>query len=235
MKCNLGVLALVVFAMGQEFTLNHAFGQDKEIMTIHGTVVDASDGKPIGGAVVRAHIDDFSVQTTNDSGEFKFIVRAPEEVEIEILKQGYRTDERVLRRNTDLRLDVALQPVSERPRIEGVEFRSGEFISGRVENLRSEETENHKILVYVLTDKWYIHPYAENAEARGYASIGDSGEWRIQTVWRGYQAYRLAILLAEKGIRPPPVVSVYTLEPDKELLSAVPTVASYIEDAPPGV
>lgn len=119
--------------------------------------------------------------------------------------------------------------------IEMTEFKKNRYISGKIHGLAPSESSKYRILVYVLTDKWYIHPWAENIAGRGYANINSDGTWEIGTIWRGYQAYRLAFLLTEHGIYPPATVNVNDNNPDKSLLSKISTSASLIIEAPEGI
>jgi hypothetical protein len=82
-------------------------------------------------------------------------------------------------------------------------FVAGSYISGNVEGLQPEETATHKVLVYVLTDQWYIHPFAENKARLGYATIQADGSWEIQTEARNHKPSRIAIAVVPRGaLRP---------------------------------
>lgn len=120
-------------------------------------------------------------------------------------------------------------------KIEMTEFKSNRYITGKIHGLSSSECNDYKLLVYVLTDRWYIHPWAENIEGRGYATINSDGTWKIDTIWRGYQAYRLAFLLTKSSIYPLSTIDVNDNNPDKSLLSKINTFASLIIEAPEGI
>jgi hypothetical protein len=76
-------------------------------------------------------------------------------------------------------------------------------ISGRVANLPSAGVEKYKVVVYVQTDKWYIHPYAGQGENLSWASVKSDGTWEIETVKRRFSAKKVAALLVSKGLSPP--------------------------------
>lgn len=78
-----------------------------------------------------------------------------------------------------------------------------EQISGRVTGLSPDEVAGYKVVVYVHTDQWYIHPYAGQAEGRSWASITPSGAWTIKTVKREFSADRVGALLVERSLQPP--------------------------------
>ncbi|MFQ5882714.1 MAG: carboxypeptidase-like regulatory domain-containing protein [Candidatus Methylomirabilales bacterium] len=224
---KLGVVLLTVLAVESAIA--------KEVVVIvEGSVVEQANEQPIEGASVSATID-VSPVLTDRQGRFKFIFLASEPVQIKIHKEGYRKFEKVITPQPKVSLDIKLARVEARPTIIFSSFRRGSGIRGRVEGLAPTEVSNYKVLVYVLTDKWYIHPYAENRAGRGFASIAADGSWRIETVWRGFQAYRVAFLLVRTESFPRPTVRVESSDPNESLLSAVNTVTSLIIDAPEGI
>lgn len=125
-------------------------------------------------------------------------------------------------------------PVSE-TRLTMSAFQSNNYIEGKVEGIPAEEYEKYQILVYVLTDKWYLHPWAKNKEGMGFSTIQGDGTWRISTVWRGHQAYRVAFLLTERTLEPPSVIPVEQGDRNKPLLAAIPAKAHLIIKAPGGI
>lgn len=114
-------------------------------------------------------------------------------------------------------------------------FHSDRYIEGKVEGIAPEEYKNYQVLAYVFTDKWYIHPWAENREGRGFATIQNDATWKLPTVWRGHQAYRVAFLLTERSLEPPSVIEVSSGDRNQALLTAVPSQAHLILKAPPGI
>nr|VFJ57623.1 MAG: hypothetical protein BECKDK2373B_GA0170837_106729 [Candidatus Kentron sp. DK] len=119
--------------------------------------------------------------------------------------------------------------------IEMTGFESGNYISGEVHGLPADSNKEYNILVYVLTDKWYIHPWAENKEGRGFAAVDRNGTWVIDTVRKGHQAFRVAFLLVTPGTFPPPTIDVDENDPDKVLLSRIGALGSLIIEAPEGI
>lgn len=126
-------------------------------------------------------------------------------------------------------------PLSE-IRIQMSKFISNSYIEGKVEGLLPEEYGDYKVLVYVLTNQWFIHPWAANREGEGYAKIERDGTWKIKTVQRDYQAYRIAFLVTKKSAYAPAVVKVESGDPDQVLITEIPSEAHEIVDpAPDGV
>ena len=76
-------------------------------------------------------------------------------------------------------------------------------ISGRVESLESQDYPHYKVIVYVHTDQWYIHPYAGQDEGKSWASIQADGKWQIPTVQREFKANKVAALLVKKNYPEP--------------------------------
>lgn len=157
-------------------------------------------------------------------------------ITLKVSKEGYKPYSRTLQPKRLLEVDVRLEPVKEAEvSIVMTAFRSGRYIKGQVSGLKKDEHSRYKLLVYVLTNKWYIHPYAENREGRGYASIKSDGSWTIQTVWRGYQAFKVAFLIVDKDYYPPPVIDISEGEADQSLLKKTNPHYYSIQKAPEGI
>jgi len=76
-------------------------------------------------------------------------------------------------------------------------------IYGSVSGLSSQDCSKYKIIVYVHTDKWYIHPYAGQDESKSWASILPDGRWQIQTVQREFKADKIAAILVKRNYPEP--------------------------------
>jgi hypothetical protein len=79
-----------------------------------------------------------------------------------------------------------------------------QFITGEVRGLSAGELSDHKVIVYVQTDKWYIHPVASQGEGKSWAALRPDGQWRLSTVQREHKANRVAALLVKKNYPEPP-------------------------------
>jgi hypothetical protein len=76
-------------------------------------------------------------------------------------------------------------------------------ITGSVQGLASKDASNYKVIVYVHTDQWYIHPYAGQDEGKSWASVKADGTWQISTVRREFRADRIAALLVPRNFPEP--------------------------------
>ena len=76
-------------------------------------------------------------------------------------------------------------------------------ISGSIQGLSSQDYSKYKVIVYVHTDQWYIHPYADQDEGKSWASIQAGGKWQIPTVQREFKADKVAALLVKKNYPEP--------------------------------
>ena len=79
------------------------------------------------------------------------------------------------------------------------EILSDEAIVGHVRGLDSEKIPHHRVVVYVRTDIWYIHPYAGQGEGLSWAEIRPDGKWVIETVRRKFAADEVAALVINEN------------------------------------
>jgi hypothetical protein len=77
-------------------------------------------------------------------------------------------------------------------------------ISGHVTGLDRQSLKQYRVIVYVHTDMWYIHPYAGQGEGQSWAAIHDDGTWSIQTVHRPFNADQVAALVVSDTYAFPP-------------------------------
>ena len=84
-----------------------------------------------------------------------------------------------------------------------IDIKPDDVIEGKVSGLNPGQYERLKVLVYVNTDKWYIHPYQAGGEGKSYAKINQDGTWKIKTVKREFPADKVAVLVVDKDYRPP--------------------------------
>ena len=93
-----------------------------------------------------------------------------------------------------------------KPSIRIVEIVANSHIVGRVHGLDPTQYDEYKVVVYVKTDKWYIHPYERGGEGLSYAKINRDGSWEIETVKRRFLANIVAVLIVKKDYSPPSIV-----------------------------
>lgn len=207
-----------------------AYTEEPSVVIVTGTIIDETTKEPITDAIVSSDLDVSPVQS-DKKGRFQFIVLSAHPFTVRVSRDGYAPFEKLLTPQNKVILDIRLK--RQNIKIIFDKFKKGSFLSGRVEGLAASDLSEYKIIVYVLTDKWYIHPFAENKAGRGYALLGKDGEWSIPSVWRGYQAYKVAFLLVPKGKYTP--ATVIAAMPEQDLLAAVPHKTSLIIEAPEGI
>ncbi len=86
-------------------------------------------------------------------------------------------------------------------KIEIESIKPDQEISGRVEGVGA--VSSYKVVVYVKTDQWYIHPFSSGGVGRSYAEIAEDGSWSIPTVERGFPASQIAALVVKRDASPP--------------------------------
>ncbi len=73
-----------------------------------------------------------------------------------------------------------------------------QYIEGTIINL--DRCQKYKVLVYVHTNIWYIHPYAELGEGFSWAPIDSNCTWKIQTKFWGFPANSVAVLIVDSNV-----------------------------------
>ncbi len=204
-------------------------------MVVSGEVIDANTEEPIQGAIVSVQDSDINPVTTNDEGRFKFVILCSEPITVKIGKEGYKTHTKDVSPQSRFNLLASLDRDTTRPEIVMTDFVSRAQILGTVTGIPSGDHGKYKVLVYVLTDKWYIHPSAVGSEGHGYAQVNRDGTWRIGTVFRGYQATLVAFLLVPKETLAPAVVEIFQMDPAGALLARIDIVAKQVIEAPRGI
>jgi hypothetical protein len=88
-------------------------------------------------------------------------------------------------------------------RIEIKEFIPNNYIRGGIIGLSLPDCDKYKVIVYVKTDKWYIHPYDRGGDGLSYAKVNKQCEWRINTIKRDFLADKVTFFLVEQDYIPP--------------------------------
>ena len=211
------------------------------VAEVNGRVTDAN-GNGIEKTVVKVNPGDISPVLTNAEGRFKFyIVGENTPFTLTISKEGYAQHmSNPLAPREKVTYDVVLQlGVAGGVTVEMTEFRSGATITGRVSGIAPDETQNLKVVVYILTDQWYIHPYAENKAGRGFATINEDGSWSLSTTNRGHSPFRLGMVVLPRTTTPPATIRLTgdadAAEGDLRNRFGVNVKAMQVIDAPDGL
>ncbi len=73
-----------------------------------------------------------------------------------------------------------------------------EQIKGHIKGLPQEALEKFKVVFYVKTNRWYIHPYEGQTPGYSYSDLAEDGSFEIKTVRREVPAKQLAAVLVPK-------------------------------------
>lgn len=93
-------------------------------------------------------------------------------------------------------------------------------IGGRVSGLPQGSQGKYKVVVYVRTDQWYVHPYAGQGEGASWAPVQSDGSWEIGTVKRRFKSSKVAALVVRKD---------YPEKPKINNLGEIPSVALVVK------
>ena len=72
-----------------------------------------------------------------------------------------------------------------------------DHITGTVNGLTQKGHAELKVVVYVKTNHWYIHPYEQGGDGKSWATIDTKGSWTIKTVLRENPASAVAALVVK--------------------------------------
>jgi hypothetical protein len=108
---------------------------------------------------------------------------------------------------------------------------SGSQIEGTVSNLAAAKLATSCIVVYVHTDMWYIHPYANGGAGSSFAWIAQNGKWSIPTVKRQFPADMIAALVVPDCKDVPARPNVPATTPDTATIKSMAVVTKAL---PPG-
>ncbi len=217
--------------------LEHSFAQEQVLTEVTGRVTDTR-GNPLENAKITVvEGGDISPVLSDSDGRYKFYLLGSDQIALLATRDNHVSATHGVSPGGVRQADFRLEPIDDTEiSLAMTSFTSGERISGIVSGLQPNQLGDHKILVYLLTDRWYVHPFAQGGPGRSYALVDEGGSWRIQTAWRGYQATKIALLLVTRGRSAPPVVDISGSSADQALLDAISTVAALIIDpAPQGI
>jgi len=76
-----------------------------------------------------------------------------------------------------------------------------ETISGHITGLPAEAYDKFKMVFYVKTNHWYVHPFEGDTEGSSFANLNVNGEFKIKTVLRQVASKRLAAVLVPRSYK----------------------------------
>lgn len=77
-------------------------------------------------------------------------------------------------------------------------------IKGHIKGLPTEAYEKFKVVFYVKTNRWYVHPYTHNEnqeEGYSYSNLNASGEFRVRTVRRDVPSSKMAVVVVPRSYK----------------------------------
>lgn len=231
------VLAAANIVLCSTFAV-HAEDVRHDVVKVTGQIIDARTGSPIDNAILEFVGERLSPVLSHSNGHIEFYIPAKVSYRMRIRCENYEPATREILAEEDTAIRIELDPGGgQRLSIARTGFQKGVFIKGKVTGLRPGEHKKLKVVVYVYTDKWYIHPYKSNDPGKGYAQIEADGSWRISTKSWGHQAFMAAYLVVDKlWIPKSPIAVPDDAEPQAALLLKVPSKEHQIElPAPKGM
>lgn len=75
-------------------------------------------------------------------------------------------------------------------------------IRGHIEGMKEEAYDRFKVVFYVKTNRWYVHPYTYyegQQEGYSYSNINRNGEFYVRTVRRQVPSKQLAVVLVPRS------------------------------------
>jgi hypothetical protein len=81
---------------------------------------------------------------------------------------------------------------------------ANEHIKGHVVGLPAEALDKFKVVFYVKTNRWYVHPYtyySGQEEGYSFSNLNANGEFKVKSVKRAVPAKELAAVLVPKAYK----------------------------------
>ncbi len=81
---------------------------------------------------------------------------------------------------------------------------ANEWIQGHVTGLPTEAYDKFKVVFYVKTNRWYVHPYMYyegQQEGYSYSNINSQGEFKVRTIKRAVPSKEMAVVLVPKSYK----------------------------------
>ncbi|MBK8506048.1 MAG: hypothetical protein IPL46_29945 [Saprospiraceae bacterium] len=115
---------------------------------------------------------------TDDRGNFSIYAENPtSKVTIKIYKENYEPFEVEITLPLKVPYDVRLKKVN-KPTVIITQLDFGREISGQISGLTTEMEGKYKIVVFVFTNTYWIHPLANSKFV-----VKTNGTWRMQSIW----------------------------------------------------
>lgn len=77
-------------------------------------------------------------------------------------------------------------------------------IKGHVKGLPTEAYDKFKVVFYVKTNRWYVHPYTHHEnqeEGYSYSNLNATGEFKVRTVRRDVPSSKMAVVVVPRSYK----------------------------------
>ena len=77
-------------------------------------------------------------------------------------------------------------------------------IKGHIRGLPTDAYEKFKVVFYVKTNRWYVHPYTHyegQEEGYSYSNLNANGEFQVKTVRRDVPSKKMAVVLVPRSYK----------------------------------
>lgn len=84
------------------------------------------------------------------------------------------------------------------------EIVKNDHIKGHINGLPADAFEKFKVVFYVKTNRWYVHPYTYyegQEEGYSYSNLNERGEFWVKTVRRDVPSKELAVVVVPKSYK----------------------------------
>ena len=166
-------------------------------------------GKTVATGGGREGYLDFQMIRTDAQGRFRGrtteVPLSPGRYDVKFFVKDVERNWQVVLGLDILQFSVQAPPKRGVPQIRITRIVPNGQIEGIVGGLTGDP-KKYKVLVYVRTDKWYIHPFTHGGEGYSFASVNTDGTWKIKTVKREFAADEVMALLVDAAYQPPATI-----------------------------
>lgn len=146
----------------------------QKVEKVWGEVLDFSNQLGIENATIQIVGNPNSTKTDSKGNFSIFVENPPNILTIRIIKEDYELYEIELSLPLSQLVEIRLKKV-EKPTISITGAKIGSKITGTINGIAPNR--KYKIIAYLFTDKYYIHPWANSHQI-----VSSNGEWAIMSV-----------------------------------------------------
>ena len=177
----------------------------------------------ISGGIKEAHLDFQTIRAGADGtfrGRTLSVALSEGRYDVKFFVKDIERGWQVVLGVDVLQFTMQAAPSKNRPQIRITKLLPNVSIEGQVRGLTGDAAK-YKVIVFVKTDKWYIHPFTHGGEGLSFASVKSDGSWQIKTVRREFPADEVVALLVETSYKAP-----FTIDD----IDRIPALAKHMEE-----